>query len=371
MWLANQDWPGNPAYNASFRWSLQGALNPSIVQQSFNEIVARHEILRTTFGRLDGVVSQLIVPSLKLLIPVTDLRTLPVPDREVEVERLCAAEATRAFSLEKGPLIRVGLIRVDDDRYILLLTLHHIICDGWSIGVIMRELQQLYAAIDQGERAQLPPLAIQFPDYVIWKSNQSEQKFDEAVAYWRNRLRGYRGFRVAPDLPNGHDRAVNSLIISRLLPRNITDALKTFSNQQSGSMFSTTLAACVAMLHRHSGKTDIVVGSPLANRDRSEIENLIGLFVNHVLFRIDASGDPAFADLAGNVRDVTWEVWPIKRLRSRMSWRRFRSAKRPEVNRLFSQFCLSAGFWRSGKFRIRLFGNSGLADSIDVARRSL
>lgn len=308
MWLANQDWPGNPAYNASFRWSLQGALNPSIVQQSFNEIVARHEILRTTFGRLDGVVSQLIVPSLKLLIPVTDLRTLPAPDRDVEVERLCAAEATRAFSLEKGPLIRVGLLRVEDDRYILLLTLHHIICDGWSIGVIMRELQQLYAAIDQGERAQLPSLAIQFPDYVIWKTNQSEQKFDEAVAYWRNRLRGYRGFRVAPDLPNGHDRAVNSLIISRLLPRNITDALKTFSNQQSGSMFSTTLAACVAMLHRYTGRTDIAVGSPLANRDRSEIENLIGLFVNHVLFRIDASGDPAFADLAGNVRDATWEV---------------------------------------------------------------
>src|SRR6202011_3626564 len=193
MWLANQDWPGNPAYNASFRWSLQGNLNPSILQQSFNEIVERHEVLRSSFGRSDGVVSQLIVPSLKMLIPVTDLRILPTPDREVEVERICAAEAARPFNLEKGPLIRVGLLRVEDDRYILMLTLHHIICDGWSIGVIMRELQKLYGSMAEGKGAQLPALAIQYPDYVVWKNSQAQQGLDQAVAYWKNKFRGYRG----------------------------------------------------------------------------------------------------------------------------------------------------------------------------------
>jgi thioesterase domain-containing protein/non-ribosomal peptide synthetase component F len=308
MWLANQEWPGNPAYNASFRWSLQGNLNPSILQQSFNEIVERHEVLRSSFGRSDGVVSQLIVPSLKMLIPVTDLRILPTPDRDVEVERICAAEAARPFNLEKGPLIRVGLLRVGDDRYILMLTLHHIICDGWSIGVIMRELQRLYSSIAEGKGAQLPALPIQYPDYVVWKNSQALQGFDQALAYWKSKLRGCRGFRVAPDFPNTPARAVSSEIISRLLPRTVTDALKTFSNQQSGTMFSTALAACVTLLYRHTGEADLAIGSPLAGRDRTEVENLIGLFVNHVVFRIDAAGDPAFADLATGVRDAIWEV---------------------------------------------------------------
>jgi thioesterase domain-containing protein/non-ribosomal peptide synthetase component F/acyl carrier protein len=308
MWLADQEWPGNPAYNASFRWSLEGDLNPSILQQAFNEIVARHEILRATFGRSDGVVLQLVTPSLKLLMPVTDLRTLSAPERGTKVERICAAEAARAFNLEKGPLIRVGLLRVENDRHILLLTLHHIICDGWSIGVILRELQQLYVVIVDGRGAQLPPLALQFPDYVIWKTSRAQEGFDKALAYWKDRLRGYRGFKVDPDFPNAPERAVKGAIVSRLLPRDVTDALKTFSNQQSGTMFSTTLAACFGLLHRHTGKSELAIGTPLAGRDRTEIENLIGLFVNHVLFRIDAAGDPVFADLAAGVRDDIWEV---------------------------------------------------------------
>lgn len=308
MWLANQQWPGNPACNASFRWSLEGPLNPSVVQQSFNEIVARHEILRATFVALDGIVSQLIVPSLSLLIPVTDLRAFSAPDMEIEIERICATEAARGFNLEKGPLIRVGLLRVDESRYILMLTLHHIICDGWSIGVIMRELQKLYSDIAERRGAQLPPLPIQFPDYVIWANSRPQEVLDQELGYWKSKLQEYRRFRVSPDFPDHPEHTVNSAIVSRLLPRSVTDALKAFSTQQSGTMFSTTFAACVALLCRHTGESDLAIGTPLAGRDRTEIENLIGLFVNHVVLRIDASGDPVFADLAARVRDTLWEV---------------------------------------------------------------
>src|SRR5690349_5579448 len=170
MWLANDEWPGNPAYNASFRWTVEGPLDLSALQRSFNQIVGRHEILRTTFGAIDGVVHQLIQPSLQLLIPVTDLRHRAAVGVGDEIERICAAEAGRGFNLERGPLIRVGLLRVTDARYILMLTLHHIICDGWSIGVIMRELQQLYSADVEGRASPLVPLSIQFSDYVIWRS---------------------------------------------------------------------------------------------------------------------------------------------------------------------------------------------------------
>jgi thioesterase domain-containing protein/non-ribosomal peptide synthetase component F/acyl carrier protein len=308
IWLKSRQLPGNPVLNASFRWSLEGPLDLSVVQQSFNEIVARHEVLRATFVALDGTVSQLIVPSLRLLIPVTDLRSFSGPDLNIEVDRICAAEAARSFNLEKGPLIRVGLLRVEEARYILMLTLHHIICDGWSIGVIMRELQNLYPDIAEGRGTQLPPLLIQFPDYVVWGNNRPQEVLDQELGYWKSTLKGYRPFKVSPDFPDHSEHTLDSAIVSRLLSRNVTDALKSFSIQQSGTMFSVTLAACIALLCRHTGESDIAIGTPLAGRDRIEIENLIGLFVNYVVLRIDASGDPSFEDLAARVRDMLWEV---------------------------------------------------------------
>lgn len=308
MWLANKEWPGNPAYNASFRWTLEGPLDLSALQRSFNEIIARHEVLRTTFGTVDGLVHQLVQPSLMLLIPVTDLRSAP-PDAVADrIEQICAAEAERSFNLERGPLIRVGLLRVEDERYILMLTLHHIICDGWSIGVIMRELQQVYSADVQGHPSPLPPLPIQFSDYVIWRGNQDAELRSRDLDYWKNVLHGYRRFRLPPDLPETSDRSIDSAIVSRLLPREVTERLKGAINRHSGTMFTLTFAAFLVMLKRRSGATDLAIGTPLASRDRSEIEGLIGLFVNPAVLRVDLAGDPSFIDLAAKVRDALWDA---------------------------------------------------------------
>nr|WP_245328931.1 condensation domain-containing protein [Bradyrhizobium centrolobii] len=308
IWLDNEERPGNPAYNASFRWSLQGPLDPSALQRCFNEIVARHEVLRATFAFTDGDVHQLIAPSLSLLIPVTDLRNLPSSQREAEIERMSAAEATRLFNLEKGPLIRVALLRIDQFQYVLMLTLHHIICDGWSIGVVMRELQRLYTAISAERTPDLLPLPIQFPDYIVWSAERAEEAREKELSYWTRKFRGYRPFRLSPDLQEHGQRTTNGAIISRLLPKSATNALKSFSEQYGGTMFSTTFAACLAMLHRCTGSTDIAMWTPLASRSQPELESLVGLFVNQVAVRVDLSGDPSLTQLAARVRDDVWDA---------------------------------------------------------------
>jgi non-ribosomal peptide synthetase component F/thioesterase domain-containing protein/acyl carrier protein len=308
MWVANEEWPGNPAYNASFRWTLDGPLDLSALQRSFNEIVGRHEVLRTTFGPVDGVVHQLVQPSLRLLMPVTDLRSVPAASVDDRIEQICTAEAERSFNLERGPLIRVGLLRVRDTRYILMLTLHHIICDGWSIGVIMRELQQIYSADVDERPSPLPPLPIQFSDYVIWHSNQDAELRKRDLAYWKATLQGSRRFRLPSDLPDASDRSIKSTIVSRLLSREITERLKGAINRHSGTMFTLTFAACLALLNRQTGTTDLAVGTPLAGRDRSEIEGLIGLFVNPAVLRVDLAGDPTFIELAIRVRETLWDA---------------------------------------------------------------
>jgi thioesterase domain-containing protein/non-ribosomal peptide synthetase component F/acyl carrier protein len=308
IWLSNEERPGNPAYNASFRWSLEGPLDLSALQRCFNEIVVRHEVLRATFARIDGEVLQLISPSLRLLIPVTDLRSRPISGQEAEIERMCATEATRPFNLEKGPLIRVGLLRVGEFRYVLMLTLHHIICDGWSIGVIMRELKELYTAASEERAPSLPVLPIQFPDFVIRSAERVEEARERELGYWTRKFEGYRPFRLPPDQHHRDERTINGAIVSRLLPKSMTNALKSMSEQYGGTMFSTTFAACAAMLHRHVGATDIAMWTPLASRSQTELENLVGLFVNQIALRIDLSGDPSVNQLAARVRDDVWDA---------------------------------------------------------------
>ncbi|WFU79135.1 condensation domain-containing protein [Bradyrhizobium sp. CIAT3101] len=308
IWIANQKRPASSAYNASFRWSLQGSLDLSALQRSFNEIVARHEVLRATFASVDGDICQLIAPSLSLLIPVVDLRHLSGLRQEAEIDRICAAEAARLFNLERGPLIRVGLLRTDEFRYVLMLTLHHIICDGWSIGVVMRELQKLYIAISEERASDLPSLSIQFPDYVVWSDERAEEAHERELGYWSRKFHGYRPFRLEPDPQAKAERTIDSAIVSRLLPKSMASSLKMFSDQYGGTMFSTTFAACLAMLHRFTGASDIAMWTPLAGRNQPELESLVGLFVNQVALRADLSNDPSLKQLAVRVRDDIWDA---------------------------------------------------------------
>jgi non-ribosomal peptide synthetase component F/thioesterase domain-containing protein len=310
MWSADEAQVGNPAYNASFRWSLIGPLQPSILERAFNEIVRRHEILRATFTRIEGEPLQLIAPSLELSIETKDLRYLPVEQREVEMDQISAQEARRRFNLKTGPLVRLGLLRLDDQRYVLMLTLHHIVSDGWSIGLIMEELQKIYSAYAEGREAPLPELRIQYPDYVVWQREElAREEVRRQLAYWKKKLAGYQRLEVPGDLSSGDERTSNSAIATIMLPRLLSDALRDSSNQQGSTMFITTLAACMMLLRRYTGKSDIAVGSPLAGRNRTDLEGLIGLFVNQVVFRSQDSADLLFTEFLAHVRETVWEAF--------------------------------------------------------------
>jgi non-ribosomal peptide synthetase component F/thioesterase domain-containing protein len=310
MWLADRARPGNPAYNASFRWKLTGPLNVGVLSRAVNEIVRRHEILRATFTEIDGNPAQVIAPSIVLNIPVKDLCSLTNGERETQMDRLCLEEATRSFDLKKGPLVRLGLLRMGDEEHILMFTLHHIVSDGWSIGLIMEELQKIYTAYAEGRESPLSELPIQYPDYVIWQQGLLDEPDSvKQGEYWKKKLSGYERLEVQTDFPRPDDPTTHSAIVSQMLPRELTDALKEFSNSYGGTMFITTLAACMTLLARYTGKRDIAVGSPLAGRNRTELESLVGLFVNHIVFRADASGNPAFPEFAARVRDAALEAF--------------------------------------------------------------
>jgi non-ribosomal peptide synthetase component F/thioesterase domain-containing protein len=310
IWGTYQAQPRSTIYNGSFRINLAGPLDPLILKRTFNEIIRRHEILRATIEEIDGHPLQVIAPSLAVQLPLTDLRQIPGEHREAELDRLSIEEAQRPFKLAHSPLIRLGLLRMEDQRHILTLTIHQIISDGWSIGLIMEELQKLYAAFAQGLPDPLPPISIQFVDFVVWQQEMARHpEIEQQLTYWKKKLRRYRRLEIPPDVDKPNHEASDAQIISHLLPRPVTDRLKDFSSTQGGTFFITTLAAFFAFLHRVTGKSDLAVGSPLAGRNRTDLEGLIGQFVNHIVFRTEVESDPTFEEFLARVRDTVWEAF--------------------------------------------------------------
>ncbi|MGJ4940736.1 condensation domain-containing protein [Bradyrhizobium sp. HKCCYLS1011] len=308
VWRADRDNPGDSAYNVAFRWSLKGPLDISIVERAFNEIVARHEILRASFTVIGVDPVQLIAPSAKIDLKFHDVRSLE--DCDQQVDDLCRTEATRGFEIEAGPLLRVTVIRVEEQHYLLLLTAHLLVADGWSIRVMMDELRQLYRAFSEGQASPLPELVVQYPDYVIWQRERAEDAEREAqLAYWKSSLKNYRRLEVPGDREPPAQPGRDSDIVSRELRRELTDTLNQQSNRRGGTMFVTVLSALCVLLKRYTGRDDIAVGSELAGRNRTELEALVGLFINHVVIRTDVAGDPRFIDLADRVRDAMLEIF--------------------------------------------------------------
>ncbi|HTU35031.1 MAG TPA: condensation domain-containing protein [Candidatus Acidoferrum sp.] len=310
MWEADQACPGDSAYNTSFRWQLIGSVNLRTLERAFNQIVRRHEILRATFREIDGAPAQIIAPSLRLKITFKDIRSLPAPQKLSQMDRLCLEEAQRSFDLQKGPLVRAGLLHIENEEFVLMFTLHHIVCDGWSIGLIMEELQSTYASLAEGREPPLPELAIQYPDYVIWQREMvTRPETQRQLEYWRNKLSRYQRLEVPTDFPRPLGPTTRSTIVSEMLPRELSDAVKRFSDEHNATLFITSLAVCMALLSRHTGLSDIAVGSPLAGRSRAELETLVGLFVNHVVLRASAEGDPLFPQFLDRVRETVWEAF--------------------------------------------------------------
>ena len=302
--------PLSTIYNGSFRINLAGSVDPLILERSFNEIIRRHEILRATIEEIDGRPLQVIAPSLTISVEQNDLRAVPGDRRETEMDRLCVEEAQRPFDLSRGPLVRVGLLRMEDQRYILTLTIHQIICDGWSIGLVMEELQQLYTAFQKGLPSTLPVISVHFADFVVWQQKMTRRpEIEQQLVYWKKTLRRYRRLEIPADVAEPNHESNDAQIISHLLPRSLTDRLREYSSSQGGTFFITTLAAFFAFLHRATGVSDLAVGSPLAGRNRTELEGLIGQFVNHIVLRVDVENDPAFDAFLIRVRDAVWEAF--------------------------------------------------------------
>ncbi|MEG4490497.1 amino acid adenylation domain-containing protein [Microcoleus sp. D3_18_C4] len=311
LWFLDQLQPGNPAYNIPAAVRLKGALNVAVLEQTFQEIIKRHEALRTTFNSVEGRPAQVIISSFNFTLPIVNLRELSQAEREAEAMRLAAEEARQPFDLTKGPLLRVTLLHLDETEYLLLVTVHHIVADGWSMGVLVREVAALYEAFCSGKPSPLPELSVQYADYAVWQINWLQGEVLEAkLADWKQQL----GQILPPlQLPAKQPRSAVSSDRAEIqkfqLDWQVSEALNTLSRQQNVTLFMTLLAALQTLLYRYTNQEDIVVGTDLANRTQVETEALIGFFVNILVLRTDMRGNPTFRQLLDRVREVTLKAY--------------------------------------------------------------
>jgi amino acid adenylation domain-containing protein len=307
LWFLEQFQVGSPVYNVPAAIRLPGLLNVRALVWSFNEIVRRHDVLRTRFASRDGQPEQIVAPELSLELPVDDLQQHPAADREAKAQRLADEEARRVFDLSRGPLIRTRLLRLAPQDYILLLTVHHIVADGWSLGILFHELSVLYQAACQGKPSPLPPLVIQYSDFAQWQRKWlTGERLAAEVRYWRERLAGVPAVLALPtDRPRPAAQSYAGASYIFQYSRAVTERLAQISRESGSTLFMALLAAFKILLHRYTGQTDLVVGTPIANRNRTELEGLIGFFVNTVALRTDLSGDPSFREVLRRVKEVT------------------------------------------------------------------
>jgi amino acid adenylation domain-containing protein/non-ribosomal peptide synthase protein (TIGR01720 family) len=306
LWFLAQLDPGSAEYNIPQALHLRGELDRAALKRALGEIVARHESLRTTFTALDGSPVQVIAPPAPPQYEIVDLTGLSPDERTLEARRVAGREAHHSFDLERGPLLRATLISLDEDDHVLLLVMHHIVSDGWSMGVLTRELSAVYEAFRRGEESPLAELPLQYADYAAWQRRWLEGDVLEAqLAYWKAQLAG-----LAPvlELPTDHPRPAvrrghGATHFFALDPDTLA-VLRSLSLSQNATMFMTVLAAFQLLLARYSGQRDVAVGTPIAGRTHSELEDLIGFFVNTLVLRTDLSGDPSFTELVARVRDV-------------------------------------------------------------------
>jgi amino acid adenylation domain-containing protein/thioester reductase-like protein len=305
LWFLEQFEPGSPFYNMVQAVHIRGRLDQVALTNSLKEIVRRHEALRTTFPTIDGQPRQVIAPSLSLPLPLIDLQTLPEHDRAAEAQWLATKEAQQPFDLAAGPLVRATLLRLSEEDHVLLGTMHHIVSDGWSIGVFIREIASLYEAFSAGRPSPLPELPIQYVDFALWQREWLQgQELERQLSYWKTRLAGLPILELPTDRPRPSMQRFQGAIHFFDVHPTLTQALRELGHNESVSLFMVLLAAFQVLLHYYTGQDDIVVGCPLANRTRSETQGLIGLFVNALVMRTDLSGNPRFRELLRRVHEV-------------------------------------------------------------------
>lgn len=310
LWILNELDPGNPTYNLAAAVRLRGSLDVSALRESLNHVVRRHETLRTRFNVIDGRIFQVISPELELdlpLLPSTEFDPLDFPEA---IRRYSNAIAQHRFDLTSGPLVRVALLKHTSDDHALFLTLHHTIADGWSTTVLIREVMEFYRAVPTGETPRLADLSIQYADFAQWQRKWlTEAIRAKEVGHWKHRLANISPMDLPADYarpPIAQHKGERQTLV---LPPALHSALLRMAKQQSATLFMVMLAAFKALLHRYTGNPDIVIGSPIAGRNRKQLEELIGCFLNTVVLRSDLAGDPPFSELLKQVRETCLDAY--------------------------------------------------------------
>ncbi|MEW5928486.1 MAG: amino acid adenylation domain-containing protein [Gemmatimonadota bacterium] len=307
LWFIDQLEPGSAAYNMPFALRLRGRFDPAVLERAVAEIARRHETLRTVFATADGEPVQVVREAAPVALPVADLRSLPAERRGAEVRRIAAEEAVRPFDLAAGPLLRVSAVRLEEAEWGVLFTMHHVVSDAWSMGVLIREVSALYDALETGREAELPALPVQYADYAAWQRGWLAGATLEAeLGFWRERLAGAPPLLELPtDRPRTQARDPRGASVGVRLPADVSRGLRALSRREGATAFMALLAAWQLLLARYAGQEDVVVGTPVAGRTRLETEPLIGFFVNTLVLRTDLSGEPTFRELLGRVRETT------------------------------------------------------------------
>jgi amino acid adenylation domain-containing protein len=379
LWLFQQLNPASPVAHRPLALLLTGSLDQKSLQQSLNEIVRRHEIFRTVYRQGDGEPKQIVLPATPLNLEINDLRNLPEADREAAARRIAAAESKRLFDLAEGPLIRGMVLRLGELKHVLLVLMHHILFDGWSAAIMVKELQTIYETVTQGRPASLPALSIQYADFAVWQQKRhSEAVLEKSLTYWKEQL---SGIGLASSLPTDYSRSgipvTGSARRSFVLPSSLADRLELLASGEQATLFMTLLAGFQILLGRYSRQEDVAVGTLIAGRTRVEIEALIGCFINTLVLRTDLSGNPTFRGLLGRVRKTTREAYAHQELPFERLLEALPGVRRPNQVRLFQVLFQLRNMPRAtaskaGKIRIESFpfdaGIGGQELSLEIVR---
>jgi FkbM family methyltransferase len=301
LWFLDQLNPGNSFYNVPAAVRMTGRLNINALEKTLTEIIRRHEVLRTSFSEVDGRPIQVIQPATDFTLPVVTV------EHEAEVIRLAREEAARPFDLScERPLLRVTLLKLEAEEHVVLFTMHHIVSDGWSVGVLLKEVATLYEIYSHGKSSPLPELAVQYADYAMWQREWLQgEALERQLSYWKRQLDGATNVLHLPaDKPRPATQTFNGAHHTFSLTLELGEKLKKLSRDEDVTLFMTLLAAWQTLIYRYTNQEQITVGTPIANRNRPETEVLIGFFVNTLVINNDLSGDPAFRELLRRVREV-------------------------------------------------------------------
>ncbi|MFI8460811.1 amino acid adenylation domain-containing protein [Kitasatospora sp. NPDC085464] len=339
LWFLQQI-EGGALYNIPAVVRLRGVLDTGALEAALGEMVARHDALRTAFtvGE-DGLPRQTVADRVDLTLPLTDLSQVPADEREREVTRIARADAHTSFDLAEAPLLHMRLLRLAAEEHVLVFVVHHIVADGWSFDVLLPELARAYHRLVRGLPLDLPEPPVRYRDFALWqRAGMQGERFEAELAHWRAELDGASPYVSLPtDRPHAHRRTFRGAMRTWELPADLLERLKELGRAEDASLFMVLMAGFNALLHRYSGQTDIVVGSPVANRSHPDLENLVGFFVNTLPIRTDLSGRPSFRTLLRRVRGTTLAAFehqtvPFERIVEEIAPERAASGHTPLFN---------------------------------------